>query len=79
MLQIVLLYERWPADTVRDVIQRDVLNIISGKRSIGESGTLAIEQLVRESVENADSLRGLANDLLIAKAFRPSFESVPEE
>jgi CRISPR-associated protein Cmr2 len=79
MHQVVPLYERWPVDTVRDVIQRDVLNIMSGKRSIGESGMPAIEQLVRESVENADSLRGLANDLLIAKAFRPSFETVPNE
>ncbi len=79
MHRIALLYDRWPSDSVRDVIQRDVLNVMSGKQPIGESGMLAIERLVRELVQNADSLRGLANDLLIAKAFRSSFESLPNE
>jgi CRISPR-associated protein Cmr2 len=79
MHRIARLYEPWPANIVRDVIQRDVLDVMSGKRPAGESRIAAIEELVCESVENAGSLRRLANDLLIARAFRPSFNGLPDK
>jgi CRISPR-associated protein Cmr2 len=73
--KIAALYEGWPADSVRDTIQRDVLNVMSAKRPTGESQMPTIEELVVRSVSNAASLRGLANDLLVAKAIRSPIDS----
>jgi len=61
------VYESWPASTVKDAIQRDALSVMRGKQPRGTSRMPDIEALIRDRITEADSLRGLANDLLVAR------------
>ena len=61
------VYESWPAGTVKDAIQRDVLSVMRGKQPRGASRMSELEGFIKARVVEADSLRGLANDLLVAR------------
>jgi hypothetical protein len=62
------VYECWPAESVKDAIQRDVLAVMQGKQPRGTSKMQEVRALILDRVEDAKSLRGLANELLVAKA-----------
>ncbi len=62
------VYESWPAASVKDAIERDVLDVMRGKQPRGDSRMREIEGLIEHHVTDARSLRGLANELLVAKA-----------
>ncbi|SRR5579883_1005007 len=62
------VYESWPAASVRDAIERDVLAVMRGKQPRGESKMQEIRELILGRIEDAKSLRGLANELLVARA-----------
>jgi len=62
------VYELWPAASVKDAIERDVLAVMRGKQPRGESKMQEIRELILGRIEDAKSLRGLANELLVAKA-----------
>ncbi len=62
------VYEPWPAESVKDAIQRDVLAVMQGKQPRGTSKMQEVRALILDRVEDAKSLRGLANELLVAKA-----------
>lgn len=68
MRKLADLYDTWPADLVKDAIQRDVQSVMQGKQPRGATSMHEIASLVRDRVRDANSLRGLANDLLVAKA-----------
>lgn len=61
------VYESWPAGTVKDAIQRDALSVMRGKQPRGASRMSELEGFIKARVVGADSLRGLANDLLVAR------------
>ncbi|MGH8012914.1 MAG: type III-B CRISPR-associated protein Cas10/Cmr2 [Candidatus Binataceae bacterium] len=61
-------YDSWPVGTAKDAIRRDTLSVMAGKEPRGESQMGKISDLVQGRVTGAESLRGLANELLIAKA-----------
>jgi CRISPR-associated protein Cmr2 len=65
--KIADLYQSWPLDTVKEAIQTDTLSVMKGKQPRGASRMDHIETLIRERVTGADSLRGLANELLVAR------------
>jgi CRISPR-associated protein Cmr2 len=62
------LYESWPADSAKDAIQRDVLAVMQGKQPRGTSKMPEIKSQILDRVRDANSLRGLANELLVARA-----------
>jgi CRISPR-associated protein Cmr2 len=62
------VYESWPVASVKDAIQRDVLSVMRGKQPRGKSKMQVIESQIRNRVEDAMSLRRLADELLVAKA-----------
>jgi CRISPR-associated protein Cmr2 len=66
MHKIAAVYDSWPEDSVADAIQRDALSVMQGKRPRGTSRMEDINDLIRSRVENAASLRSLANELLLA-------------
>jgi CRISPR-associated protein Cmr2 len=66
--RLATVYESWPAESVKDAIQHDVLAVMQGKQPRGESKMEAIRSLIGVRVENANSLRGLADELLVARA-----------
>lgn len=66
--RLARVYEAWPSASVRDAIRRDVLAVMQGKEPRGASRMEDIKDLILGRVENADTLRGLANELLVAKA-----------
>ena len=61
------VYDTWPADTVKDAIQRDTLSVMKGKQPLGESRMPEVEKLIRGRVAGGDSLRRLAAELLVAR------------
>lgn len=65
--KIADLYQAWPPDTVKEAIRRDTLSVMNGKQPRGATRIAHIESLIRERVTGADSLRGLANELLVAR------------
>lgn len=65
--KIAAVYDSWPKDTIADAIQHDALSVIEGKQPRGTSQMEDIKRLIRDRVVDAASLRGLANELLIAK------------
>jgi len=62
------VYESWPAESVKDAIQRDVLDVMRGKQPRGESKMQDIKTQIIDHVGDANSLRALANELLVARA-----------
>lgn len=66
------LYASWHAETVRDAIQRDVLAVMQGKQPRGTSKMQDIKSQILDRVGDANSLRRLANELLVAKAIGPA-------
>jgi|SRR5579875_771279 len=62
------VYEHWPAKTVTDAIRRDVLAVLERKQPRGASKMKDIKKLIQAHVQDAQSLRGLADQLLVAKA-----------
>jgi CRISPR-associated protein Cmr2 len=62
------VYDSWHAETVRDAIQRDVLAVMQGKQPRGKSKMQEVRGLILDRVEDAKSLRALANELLVARA-----------
>jgi CRISPR-associated protein Cmr2 len=75
--RIAAVYESWPADSVKDAIRGDVLDVMRGKQPRGESKMDAIQNLIGVRVRDANSLRGLANELLVARAIGAA--SAPRE
>lgn len=75
--KIADVYDSWPAGIVEDAIQRDVLSVLQGKQPRGASSIREIASLVQAHVKGADSLRGLANDLLVAKAIGAASADFP--
>ncbi len=67
MHKIADVYESWPAGTVKDAIQRDTFSIMKGKQPRGASRMDDIKRLIQGRVVGPDSLRSLANDLLVAR------------
>jgi CRISPR-associated protein Cmr2 len=67
------VYESWPARDAKAAIQRDILSIMKGKQPRGVSRMDDIESLIRTRVAGADSLRALANDLLVAQQIATAF------
>lgn len=67
MQKIADVYKSWPADSVKDAIRRDTVSIMRGKQPPGASRMDDIESLIQARVEGSDSLRSLANDLLVAR------------
>jgi CRISPR-associated protein Cmr2 len=72
MHKIADVYESWPKAAIKDAIQRDTLSVMQGKQPRGASRMHDIEGHIRARVTEADTLRGLANDLLVAKAIGPA-------
>lgn len=66
--KIAAVYDSWPEATVKNAIQRDALSVMQGKRPSGTGGMGEVNTLINKRVTRADSLRGLANELLVAKA-----------
>jgi len=62
------VYEHWPAATVRDAIRRDVLAVLERKQPRGSSKMPNIKGQIQAHVQDAQSLRGLADQFLVAKA-----------
>lgn len=62
------VYDSWHAETVRDAIQRDVLAVMQGKQPRGTSKMQEVRGLILDRVEDAKSLRGLADEFLVARA-----------
>jgi CRISPR-associated protein Cmr2 len=62
------VYESWPTASVKDAIQRDVLAVMQGKQPRGTSKMQKVRDLILDRVEDANSLRGLADELLVARA-----------
>jgi CRISPR-associated protein Cmr2 len=63
------LYDDWPDATLKDAIQRDAFRVIEKKRPGGEK-TEEMQEIrlaVESHVNNADDLRDLAAELLIAR------------
>lgn len=71
MRRIAGVYESWPREIVKNAIQRDTISVMRGKQPVGASRMGEIEHLIRDRVVDADSLRAIANDLLVAKAIGP--------
>lgn len=67
--EIAAVYDSWklPEDSVKDAIRGDTLSVMQGKRPLGGSRMDEINALIQDRVIDADSLRSLANELLIAK------------
>ncbi|MGA8029604.1 MAG: type III-B CRISPR-associated protein Cas10/Cmr2 [Bryobacteraceae bacterium] len=59
------LYDRWPADSVERAIRSDTLSILKGKTGAHKAEEIA--DLVRSQVSDADSLRRLADELLVSR------------
>jgi len=76
MRKIAAVYDgSWPEATIKDAIQRDTLSVMQGKRPLGASRMDEINALIQDRVMDADSLRSLANDLLVAKALAAGAQS----
>jgi len=76
MRKIAAVYDgSWPEATIKDAIQPDTLSVMQGKRPLGASGMDEINALIQDRVMDADSLRSLANDLLVAKALAAGAQS----
>jgi CRISPR-associated protein Cmr2 len=73
--QIADLYQCWPPDNLRNVIQRDTLSIMKGKQPRGDDKMDLVASLIRERVTESDSLRDLANELLVAR----HLSGIPEQ
>jgi hypothetical protein len=65
--KIADVYDTWPAQTVADAIQRDTLSVMKGKQPSGLSKMPEVGQFIRERVRDADSLRRLTDELLVAR------------
>lgn len=65
--KIADLYQAWPLNTVKEAIRRDTISVMKGKQPRGATKMPNIERLIRECVTGSDSLRGLANELLVAR------------
>jgi CRISPR-associated protein Cmr2 len=65
--QIAGVYDTWPTDIVKGAIQRDTLWVMKRKQPPGESKMHEVEKLIRERVVEADSLRRLGDELLVAR------------
>jgi CRISPR-associated protein Cmr2 len=61
------VYDNWPADTVKDAIQRDTRLVMKKKQPPGASRMREVEDLIRKRVADADSLRRLGYELLVAR------------
>jgi CRISPR-associated protein Cmr2 len=77
MHKIADVYDSWPEASVKNAIQRDALSVMQAKEPRGASRMQDIEDLIRTRVTEADTLRGLANDLLVAKAIGPASAASP--
>ncbi len=76
MRKIAAVYDgSWPEATIKDAIQRDALSVMQGKRPLGGSRMDEINALIQDRVIDADSLRSLANDFLVAKALAAGAQS----
>lgn len=64
---IATIYDNWQNDNVQDAIQRNTLSILRGKQPAGDSRMGQIAGFVRERVQDAASLRHLAEELLVAR------------
>lgn len=63
------VYESWLADSAQRAIERDVVRVLERKQPRGESKMQEFEGLVkRNPVTNSESLRRLADELLVARA-----------
>jgi CRISPR-associated protein Cmr2 len=68
------VYESWHPSTVKDAVQRDVLAVMQGKLPRGASRMPEVRGLILDRVEDAKSLRGLADELLVARAIGAAAE-----
>lgn len=63
------VYESWPADSAQQAIGRDVLRVLGRKQPRGKSKMPEeVESLIKNTLTDANSLRRLANELLVARA-----------
>ncbi len=68
--QISLVYDHWQGDSVKEAIRADALRVIAAKRPSGEQSEMGeIRRLVEARVEDANSLRAFADEILIARQF----------
>ncbi len=65
--KIADVYNAWPADTVKDAIQHDTLSVMKGKQPLGGSRMHEVGNFIRKRVAEADSLRRLGDELLVAR------------
>jgi CRISPR-associated protein Cmr2 len=59
--------DAWPDGTAADAIRRDALSVLKAKQPRGESRMKEVEEVIRERVNDAASLRRFAAELLIAR------------
>jgi len=67
LLRIADVYDGWPEETVKDAITRDALRVISAKQPRGQSAMDQVEKLIDCRVIDADSLRRLGDEFLVAR------------
>ncbi|NIA13606.1 MAG: type III-B CRISPR-associated protein Cas10/Cmr2 [Nitrospiraceae bacterium] len=67
-------YDSWPSDTVQDAIRGDAISVILKKQHLGGSRKLELDitEMIRERVSGADSLRCLADEILVARQIAAS-------
>lgn len=69
--KIAEVYETWPPETAKAVIQSDVRSTLKKKQPSAASGAGVLDKIIEDRVGSAASLRSLANDLLVARALSP--------
>jgi CRISPR-associated protein Cmr2 len=62
------VYDSWPPESAGHAIKSDALRVLKKKQPRGDSRMGDIESQILNRVSDASSLRGLANELLVARA-----------
>lgn len=73
------LYEQWPAELAGEVVRRDTLAVMKGKERRDASRMDDLEEIIQSRVTGSLSLRGLANELLVARQLAVAIRQAPAD
>jgi hypothetical protein len=74
------VYAGWPLETAANAIRQDAYRIIAAKQPCGAEKRMDhVRNLIAQRVRDADSLRGFANELLIARQLAVAFRQAARE
>jgi CRISPR-associated protein Cmr2 len=80
LARLAEVYAGWPLETAANAIRQDAYRIIAAKQPCGAEKRMDhVRNLIAQRVRDADSLRGFANELLIARQLAVAFRQAARE